>query len=286
MKLAVLPNLTKNNAREIALSVCREGEALGAQCLMNERIRDSFPQRGISFLPEEAVLEDCDFVISIGGDGTMIHDAKLAAPYHKPVLGINAGRLGFMTGLEPQEISLLKNLACADFSIDRRMLLDVKLIKNGHVCYETRCLNDAALVRGEELRLLDCRAACDGKPVARYMADGMVVSTPTGSTAYSLSAGGPVIDPSLECLLLTPVCAHTLFSRPMVFRAEATLSLRAEMRDGGSVYLSCDGKTVKAPDGCTLQVTRSDTYADFVRIKNDTFMDRFQAKFYRRWPLI
>ncbi len=285
MKLAVLPNLTKKNAREIALSVCRQGEALGVQCLMCEQISVAFPQQKILFLPEEEVLKICDFVISIGGDGTMIHDAKLAAPLKKPVLGINAGRLGFMTGLEPQEISMLKNLVCNDFSIDRRMLLDVKLEKDGQICYEAQCINDAALVRGEELRLLECSAACDGKPIARYLADGMVVSTPTGSTAYSLSAGGPVVDPSLECLLLTPVCAHTLFSRPMVFGAQAKLSLRAEMRDGGSVYLSCDGETIKAPDGCTLQVAKSDTYADFIRIKNDTFMDRLQAKFFRKGPL-
>ncbi len=285
MKLAVLPNLTKKNAREIALSVCRQGEALGVQCLMCEQISVAFPQQKILFLPEEEVLKICDFVISIGGDGTMIHDAKLAAPLKKPVLGINAGRLGFMTGLEPQEISMLKNLVCNDFSIDRRMLLDVKLEKDGQICYEAQCINDAALVRGEELRLLECSAACDGKPIARYLADGMVVSTPTGSTAYSLSAGGPVVDPSLECLLLTPVCAHTLFSRPMVFGAQAKLSLRAEMRDGGSVYLSCDGETIKVPDGCTLQVVKSDTYADFIRIKNDTFMDRLQAKFFRKGPL-
>lgn len=285
MKLAVLPNLTKKNAREIALSVCRQGEALGVQCLMCEQVSVAFPQQKILFLPEEEVLKICDFVISIGGDGTMIHDAKLAAPLKKPVLGINAGRLGFMTGLEPQEISMLKNLVCNDFSIDRRMLLDVKLEKDGQICYEAQCINDAALVRGEELRLLECSAACDGKPIARYLADGMVVSTPTGSTAYSLSAGGPVVDPSLECLLLTPVCAHTLFSRSMVFGAQAKLSLRAEMRDGGSVYLSCDGETIKVPDGCTLQVAKSDTYADFIRIKNDTFMDRLQAKFFRKGPL-
>lgn len=286
MKLAVLPNLTRPNAREIALSVCRQGEMLGIQCLLCEQSSAAFPQEAFRFLPEAELLKTCDYVISIGGDGTMIHDAKLAAPFHKPVLGINAGRLGFMTGLEPQEIFLLKNLVCNDFSIDRRMLLDVKLEKDGQLCRETQCLNDAALVRGEELRLLECSASCDGKPVARYRADGMVVSTPTGSTAYSLSAGGPVIDPSLECLLLTPVCAHTLFSRPMVFRAQAALALRAETRDGGSVYLSCDGETVRAPEGCTLQVTKSDVYADFIRIKNDTFMDRFQAKFFRRGPLV
>lgn len=286
MKLAVLPNLTRRNAREIALSVCRQGEMLGIQCILCDQAGSAFQQEKFLFLPEEELLKTCDYVVSIGGDGTMIHDAKLAAPFHKPVLGINAGRLGFMTGLEPQEISLIKNLVCNDFSIDRRMLLDVKLEKDGQVCYQAQCLNDAALVRGEELRLLECGASCDGKPVAQYMADGMVVSTPTGSTAYSLSAGGPVIDPSLECLLLTPVCAHTLFSRPMVFRAQAVLSLRAEMRDGGSVYLACDGETVRAPDGCTLQVTKSNVYADFIRIKNDTFMDRFQAKFFRRGPLV
>lgn len=286
MKLAVLPNLTKKNAREIALSVCREGESLGIQCVLCDQVKAGFAQQELLFLPEQEALKTSDFIISIGGDGTMIHDAKLAAPFHKPVLGINAGRLGFMAGLEPQEISMLKNLVDNDFSIDRRMLLDVKLEKDGQICYKAQCINDAVLVRGEELRLLDCSASCDGKPVARYMADGMVVSTPTGSTAYSLSAGGPVVDPALECLLLTPVCAHTLSSRPMLFRPEARLSLRAEMRDGGSVYLSCDGETVKVPEGCTLQVTKSDTYADFIRMKNDTFMDRLQAKFFKRGPLV
>ena len=286
MKLAVLPNLTKRNAREIALSVLREGKALGIQCVMCDSLKADFIQGDFSFLPEQEALQSADFVVSIGGDGTMIHDAKLAAPLHKPVLGINAGRLGFMAGLEPQEIFLLKNLVCNNFAIDRRMLLDVKLKKDGQICYRSQCINDVALVRGEELRLLECSAFCDGQPIARYMADGMVVATPTGSTAYSLSAGGPVVDPSLECLLLTPVCAHSLFSRPMLFRPDAKLSLCAEMRDGGSVYLSCDGETEKIPEDCTLEVTKSELYADFIRMKNDTFMDRLQAKFFKRGPLV
>ncbi len=284
MKLAVLPNLTRKDAREIARAVCRQGKALGAECIMCEQVKDAFAQEEVSFLPEREALLACDYVISIGGDGTMIHDAKLAAPLQKPVLGINAGRLGFMAGLEPHEIAMLQNLAENHFTIDRRMLLDVKLEKNGQECYRAQCINDVAFVRGEALRLLECSASCDGKPVARYMADGMLVSTPTGSTAYSLSAGGPVIDPALECLLLTPVCAHTLFSRPMVFRAQANLTISAITRDGGGVYLSCDGETVEASDGCVLHVAKADTYADFIRIKHDTFIDRLQAKFFGRGP--
>ena len=136
MKLAVLPNLTKKNAREIALSVLREGKALGIQCVMCDSLKADFIQGDFSFLPEQEALQSADFVVSIGGDGTMIHDAKLAAPLHKPVLGINAGRLGFMAGLEPQEIFLLKNLVCNNFAIDRRMLLDVKLKKDGQICYQ------------------------------------------------------------------------------------------------------------------------------------------------------
>lgn len=284
MKWTVLPNLTRKDAREIARSVCRQGKALGAVCILCEQIQPEFAQEEVCFLPEQEALQACDFVISIGGDGTMIHDAKLAAPLHKPVLGINAGRLGFMAGLEPHEIAMLQSLAENHFTIDRRMLLDVKLEKGGQVCYRAQCINDVAVVRGESLRLLECSAACDGKPVAKYMADGMLVSTPTGSTAYSLSAGGPVIDPALECLLLTPVCAHTLLSRPMVFRAQAHLALSASARDGDGVYLSCDGETVEIPGGCTLHVTKAETYADFIRIKNDTFIDRLQAKFWGRGP--
>lgn len=166
MKLAVLPNLTKKNAREIALSVLREGKALGIQCVMCDSLKADFIQGDFSFLPEQEALQSADFVVSIGGDGTMIHDAKLAAPLHKPVLGINAGRLGFMAGLEPQEIFLLKNLVCNNFAIDRRMLLDVKLKKTAKFVIDPNasmmlllcavknfgCWNAARFVMGSPLR--------------------------------------------------------------------------------------------------------------------------------------
>ncbi len=224
MKLAVLPNLTKKNAREIALSVLREGKALGIQCVMCDSLKADFIQGDFSFLPEQEALQSADFVVSIGGDGTMIHDAKLAAPLHKPVLGINAGRLGFMAGLEPQEIFLLKNLVCNNFAIDRRMLLDVKLKKDGQICYRSQCINDVALVRGEELRLLECSAFCDGQPIARYMADGMVVATPHRLHGlFSIcgrACGGPIFrmpvaHTGLRALLIQP--AYAVSSRRQAF---------------------------------------------------------------------
>ena len=183
---------------------------------------DLFTAHGIYQERVEDSLRACDVFIAIGGDGTIIHTAKLAASLGKPILGVNAGTLGFTAGVERHQLSLLANLVKGEYREERRLMLSVELSSGG----ETRgfyAINDAVL-SGEPAKIIDYNMVL-GRRSYRYRADGFIVATPTGSTAYSLSAGGPVIEPNMNCLVYTPICPHSLFNRSVIFGADSHLAV-------------------------------------------------------------
>lgn len=211
MKIALLPNLTRSHALSVTDDVCKYLEKYNAEYYFEtetaEKICHKIKAVG---LPEAELLSLCDVAIAIGGDGSLIHAARKAVKYKKPILGVNAGNLAFMAGIEKNELELLKELIEGNYTIDKRMMLDVT-VKNGS-CEKTLdcCLNDVVIARGEQIKLVKLNVECDGQQINDYYADGIIISTPTGSTAYSLSAGGPVVDPKIESILLTPICTHSL----------------------------------------------------------------------------
>ncbi len=278
MKIALLPNLSRKNALSVSLDVCRHLDELDAVYIVKEDDRAYFENTKARFLPLNELLSVCDVIIAVGGDGTIIHAAK----YGKPILGINAGRIAFMAGLEPTELFMLKNLINGEYELDRRMMLKADVCNSDGDIVETHyCVNDAVVARGMQIVMEDIVVEYNGRHLNTYTADGVIVSTPTGSTAYNLSAGGPVVDPQIESILLTPICTHSLFSRGLIFKPTSEFKLYSEKNS--EIGLSCDGETtIMIPSGYFVKVSKAEAFGEFIRIKNDTFLEILNTKLEQR----
>lgn len=284
MNIALLPNLTRKNAAEVTKKVCDCLENLGVTCLFEKELRTSFCSK-YTYLEDDELFSKSDIVIAVGGDGSIIHAAKKACKYQKPILGINAGNLAFMAGVEEHELELLTSLIKGEYSIDKRMMLSVKVYDadNSIIIDEDFCLNDVVIARGEMIKLVNLNVSCDGKNINNYYADGIILSTPTGSTAYSLSAGGPVVDPRIESIILTPICTHSLFARSIIFDRDSELCIKTDIANEDKICISCDGdKSVEIPRGSSIVIKKSEINADFIRIKNDSFIDVLNSKLAQR----
>ncbi len=284
MTVALYVNLTRKNAYEVAVNVIKELGKLNIDILMPEEFEDEFLFPNVEFVPSNDFIRSSELLISIGGDGTIIHSAHRAAAYDKPILGINAGRLGFLAGLEKEELHLLKALKEKSYTVDSRMMLSVKHYEEEKFIKEYICLNDVVIARGNSLRLCDIEVRSDDRLVFDYQADGIIIATPTGSTAYSLSAGGPVVDTSIESLILTPICNHSLFSRSMIFKPDCVLQFRVNNYENSLPVFSCDGERgITMSANSLLTVTRSEKYAKIIRIKGDSFADILSHKLIERY---
>ncbi len=284
MKFALLPNLTRKNAREVTLKVCDFFKENNVGYCFEESLRGEFSDSE-RYLPENELLDFADIIIAIGGDGSIIHAAKKACKYSKAVLGINAGNLAFMAGVENNEIELLKKLINGNYKTDKRMLLDVKIYDRSEklLFAEDCCVNDIVIARGQMIKMIRLNVSCDGDRINEYYADGIIISTPTGTTAYSLSAGGPVVDPKIKSIVLTPICTHSLFSRSIIFDSDSQLCVKIPDEEKEEICISCDGdESIIIPSGSKIVIEKSKTYANFIRIKNDSFIDVLNSKLAQR----
>ena len=275
---AVIPNLSRENAFEVTKDVCQQLKKLNAEFAMDIEKKSLFEDFCNFFFEEDLLYEKAEIIIAIGGDGTIINCAKKASSLSRPILGINAGRVAFMAGLEPQELSLLDKLISGDYAVDKRMMLSASIVTENKVVEEVNCVNDVFIGRGTHVNMVRLTIKCDNNNVSEYYSDGVIISTPTGSTAYSLSAGGPVIDPLIESILLTPVCPHSLFQRPMIFRSESVFEITDENAPGNVFAFFDGGQAVPIPEKSRIIVKKSEKTADFIRIKSDTFVDILNAK--------
>ncbi|MBP3415185.1 MAG: NAD(+)/NADH kinase [Clostridia bacterium] len=240
-----------------------------------------------------SLLKQCDFMLVLGGDGTIIHSAKHAAQADKPLLGINAGYLGFTANLETSELDEVLKLLDGDYTIEERMLLKISVYdKSDNFIDETECINDAVVSRGSASRIIDINVELNGHSSSNYRADGVIFATPTGSTAYALSAGGPIIDPSVGCIELVPICPHSLLSRPIIYSADSSLKVTFPKRHNASgpkceAFLTVDGEKVYSlNDGEAVLIRKSDIYAKFIKINKSSFSDILQQKIIdndRKW---
>lgn len=225
------------------------------------------------------IIAKSDFAIAVGGDGTTLQIAKYASIVDRPCLGINAGRLGFMSGLEKNELSLLSNLFTGDYTIENRMMLDVRLGEDAHYL----CLNDAVFSRGDLARLIDITVECEGRTVTKTRADGIIVSTPTGSTAYSMAAGGPVVSPDNSCFVVTPICPHSLVNRSIVFSADKKLVVTVNNDKNNNAFLSFDGTdSIQISADNPIEISQSKKIARLIKIKPDNFYEILNKKILER----
>ena len=276
--IAVMPNLTKKDAYETSLQAIKILSDTGMQILMECSLSRLYTDEHIVFFGSEfTMLKSCDMVLTIGGDGTIIHAAREAAPLDKPLLGINTGRLGFVAEIEPNELDMLQRIAEGNYTIEKRMMLKIT-----HKNREYYAMNDAVIPRGSLSRLIDIDVSLaeDKGHICSYRADGLIVSTPTGSSAYSLAAGGPVVEPAMKCIVMTPVCSHSLFARPVVFSHKSQLAVSAACDDNTQVYLTLDGaKTLTIARSDVIYMTSSKIETKFIKLKDKTFYKVLNDKF-------
>lgn len=276
-----MPNLTRSEAYDVTLNICRSLDELGASYSFLPEFSEKFSQTKASFLPVDEAVENCDAVIAVGGDGSIIHAAKFAAKHHKPILGVNAGRLAFMAGLEDNELHLLSRLIDGDYYLDKRLMLKVSVIRNGEVISTDYCVNDCLVANEEKQRMSEIDISLNGSLFNKSLCDGVLVATPTGSTAYSLSAGGPIVDPELESILLTPICPHSLVDRSLVFKPDAVIGVRSAENE--VLCVSADGmEPQRVEPGCTAEISRAEFTANFIRIKSENFIDILYRKLAQR----
>lgn len=269
MRIVVLYNRKAAGAVQAFSQVCRILGENGTELLL--------PPDPSNFLDgADALIEQADAVVAVGGDGTIIHVAKYAARYGKPVLGINGGRMGFVAGMEANELADLPLLAAGNFRCEHRMMLSVR--KNESDKTYT-ALNEAVLSRASLSRLIDLEISCDGRAVAEYQADGVILATPTGSTAYSLSAGGPIVTPTLDCLLLTPICPHSLFARSYIFEKNADLCVTVRLPHETAAFLTVDGEEgLRLNDGDRVHISRAPLTADLITLRDMSFYEQLNRK--------
>ena len=275
MKAAVLPNLDKRGAYDVVLKL--------GEILKNEEIEAYLPEgmiiAGFKQRPEDELYGIADIIITIGGDGTIIRYAKRAALDNKPVLGINAGRMGYLANIEQNELGLLRKLKQNEYFVEKRMMLSVTVFENGRRLGEYNALNDAVITGGFISRIIDISVGVGGDNI-NYRADGLILSTPTGSTAYSMSAGGPIIDPLTQSMCITPICSHSLSAKPILLGADNTVKVKAYSKKRTDIYLTVDGRKVAAVKPYTdILIRRSKQYAKLIRLNDRSFYKTLSGKF-------
>lgn len=229
---------------------------------------------------DERAAEGCELVLVLGGDGTFLRAAELARNAEIPVLGVNLGRIGFLAEAEAEAIdAVLEHVIARSYRVEERMTLDIAVRVDGQVVSRGWALNEASLEKGSRLGVIGVVLEIDGRPVSAFGCDGVLVSSPTGSTAYAFSAGGPVVWPDLEAILVVPNNAHALFARPMVTSPHALIAIEIDA-DSHDALVLCDGRReMTVPAGGRLEVTKCSTPLKWVRLDSAPFTDRLVRKF-------
>ena len=271
MKIAIIVNFDKNGAADAAKKISTLLLSEGADVLMLKSELAASLHNVKLFDNHTELVADCDILLTVGGDGTIIHCAKHAAASGKPVLGINLGRLGYVAELEPDETEMLKALLKGEYSLENRLILSVTVNRENGKTEKYTAVNDAVISRGALSRIIDIKVSIDGDAVSSYRADGVLVATPTGSTAYALSAGGPVIAPNLKCIELVPICSHSMSARCAVLSPNSVLEIKSSSPDGKS-YLTIDGQiSVELSEKDSVEVKSSEHTLDMIVMKKRNF---------------
>ena len=263
-----------------AMSVLKSAGIDTRVCLPFEVDRNYELPRDIRFSRLDRELPGAEMLICFGGDGTLLHTAKTATRQGIPVLGVNIGTMGFMAELESSELSQLARIAADDYTIDNRMMLDVTVHRDRDIIFHDLCLNDVAITKGAVARIVHLKVQCDGVQAMECGGDGIIIATPTGSTAYSLSAGGPIVEPDAHSILITPICAHDVASRCIVVSDKRAVSVTMTQNARRNAYLSVDGgRTLRMNMGDVATIKKSNLCTKLVRMKDRSFFDVVNMKF-------
>ena len=279
--------LTPNPYRDKNFQTVREAMRTLEECGMETRLCLPFEvdrsfelPRDLHFSKLDRELPKADLVICFGGDGTILHMAKMATRRDIPILGINIGTMGFMAELESTEMDKLRQLVTGEYTLDSRMMLDVTVTRDRSIIFHDISLNDVVITKGAVARIVHLSVHCDQVQAMEVSGDGVIVATPTGSTAYSLSAGGPLVEPEAHNILITPICAHDVGHRCIVASPNRVVTVQMARNARRNAYLSVDGgKAIRLNMGDVATVCKSEKETKLVRLKNRSFYDVVNTKF-------
>ena len=282
-KFALITNFNIPEKANAAINAAEHLLRGGAEVLVAAFNRDKIhrlhrPRPELTYLPLDVVYAVADMVVVLGGDGTILEAARRASTRGTPVLGVNLGRLGYMAELEPDELKRLGEVIAGNFTIEERSMLCVERV-SGQKHTIAYALNDAVISGGSIARIVDLELYEEETFIAKYRADGLIVTTPTGSTAYSMSAGGPIIDPRMDCFCVTPICPHSMSARPLIFPDSVRLSVKNTCQREKLLYLTLDGRTnLELALGDTVHITKAERTARLVSLKGHDFYSKVHKK--------
>lgn len=284
MKVVLSPNPYRDKGLRAAQAARKILGGSGVETLiclpfeLEENSRVELPKH-LEYLPLKDGLAQSDVLVCFGGDGTILHAAKDANAYGVPILGVNMGSVGFMAELESGELSQLGKLAQGKYTIEARMMLDVRVERGGRVIFRDVALNDAVVTKGAVARVIDLAVYGDKVLISELAGDGVILSTPTGSTGYAMSAGGPIVEPTAENIIFTPICAHSLHAKAVVLGSERLISVRLGKDSRKSAYLSVDGgRAFKLMAGDRVEVTKAQNSTRLIKLTGRSFYEVLNQK--------
>lgn len=280
--MLVLTHTGRAEAVRAATELLRLLDTAGLEAVMLADEAAAVPGAGSTTVadPRDAV-DGAELVVVLGGDGTVLRAAEMVRDHPAPLLGVNLGHVGFLAEIEPDVLQeTVHRVAARDYEVEERMTLDVRVTVRGEPAGASWALNEATVEKASRARLLEVVTEVDGRPVSTFGCDGVVMATPTGSTAYAFSAGGPVVWPEVDALLMVPISAHALFARPLVVSPASVLAVEVAEHTPGAGVLWCDGRrTLDLPAGARIEVRRGTTPVRLARLVAGPFTDRLVAKF-------
>lgn len=284
-RIGVIPNIIKDEGLVMTKQVIKWFEDHHFQVILTPETAKIL-QRSDLEMPEEALFKTSHCVVVLGGDGTLLGVAQKAALEGVPIIGVNLGRLGFLTDIEKETaLGSFEKLVTNNYYVEHRMMLEVQVISEDQKIQKFIGLNDMSITRDSYSRMIDYSIHINGQYADVYPADGIIVATPTGSTAYSLSAGGPIVDPKANVMVITPICPHTIYSRSIIVSERDTIDIMTSDLQGGSVGVSIDGKkvySIKPKD--IIRVSKSNYTSKLLKLSDHSFYDILRSKIVERRP--
>lgn len=284
-KVALQTNFNISEKASCAVSVIEHLQKLGCEIYIGAQNRERVQRlvrnrRGLRFVSPGSLCRGADLLIVLGGDGTILEAGRMAAPEGVPIVGVNMGRLGYMAEIEMNELHLIDKIVRGQYHVDERSMLKVELLRGGKESIASAfALNDAVITNGSVARLVDLEVREGGMLLSTYRADGLIFTTPTGSTAYSMSAGGPIIDPRQRCICMTPICPHSLAARPLIFPDDAVLEAKNICEREKMLYLTIDGRiNLELRRGDVVRIARAELTTKLLRVKERSFYTTLRQK--------
>ncbi|MEW8996438.1 MAG: NAD(+)/NADH kinase [Thermoanaerobacter sp.] len=281
-KVGVIPNINKDKDLEVTKSVVKWLLEHDSEPYLNEIVAskmgyDEYGKKSTD------IYSKSDFIIALGGDGTILNVARLCAPFGTPIFAVNLGHLGFLTEVDMNEVFVsLDKIYKGEYTVEKRMMLEANVVKNDIEIINFRALNDIVITRGAFSRMARINAYVNNNYVDTYLADGVIIATPTGSTAYSLSAGGPIVYPTVEVIIITPICPHTLYSRSIIVSPDDVIRLEIS-EENQDLMITTDGQQgYKLDYRDIIYIKKSNEYTNLIRVKNTNFFDLLRDKLTER----